>query len=574
MTLLTNEAVTLGIASPSTARALDETRIASLQPHPIAMKTNVNPTRPTSFLRGTVHSILLLVVAGFTVATTFTPTTQSAQFQLETATLADIQQAMEAGALTSERLVRMYLARIDAYNAVGPRINAIITLNTNALDIARALDAERKVKGPRSPLHGVPVAIKDLFDTSDMPTSCGFLPMKDSVPLHDAHVVKRLREAGAIILIKANMSDWFGVPNPGDQSTVLGRTRNAYNPDITPGGSSGGTGAALAAVFSQVGLGTETGVSIRNPTANNSLVGLAPTRGLISRTGQTMTSFLQERCGPMGRSVYDVAALTDAIHGFDAEDLLTVACLGQTPAAPYTSFLNKEGLRGARIGVFRDLFRKGPMHEEGTQLIEAAIAEMKAAGATIVDPVSTGLDLFPILAESRSNYYEAQFSYDVYFRRLGPDAPIKSVADLLRVGGSLVKPSIVRGVEEFDSLMHHPEYHARIKTQIMLRQAVLDLMDKYHLDALVHPFKTVPPEGHFETQLEKDNPLSSVTGLPAVLVPAGYTKAENGPISIEFLGRAFSEPVLFKLAYAFEQKTLLRKTPELTPPLAGEAFTY
>ena len=481
---------------------------------------------------------------------------------------------MDAGVLTSEKLVRMYLTRIDAYNTSGPGINAIITLNTNALALARSLDLERRTQGPRGPLHGVPVALKDLFDTEDMPTTCGFLPMKDSVPLHDAYVVKRLREAGAIILMKANMSDWFGTPKPGDQSTVLGQTRNPYNPSITPGGSSGGTGAALAAVFAQVGLGTETGVSIRNPTANNSLVGLAPTRGLISRTGQTMTSFHQERCGPMGRSVYDVAALTDAIHGFDAEDLLSIACLGKTPTVPYTSYLVPDGLRGARIGVFRDLFRQGPRHAEGTALIEKAIEQMKAAGATIIDSVSTGLDLFPILAESRSNYYEAQFSYDLYFRRLGPNAPIRSVADLIRVGGSLVKPSIIQGVQEFNSLMDHPEYQARMKTQEMLRDAVLTLMDKYQLDALVHPFKTLPPEGHLVRELEKDNPLSSVTGLPAVLVPAGYTKAENGPISVEFLGRPFSEPILFRLAYGYEQTAKVRKTPELTPALPGESFVY
>lgn len=500
--------------------------------------------------------------------------TQAETLSLTTATVEDIQKAMDAGALTSEKLVSMYLKRVDAYNLRGPKINAVINLKTNALEEARLLDLERKEKGPRSLLHGVPVVLKDLFDTMDMPTTCGFLPMKDSIPRYDAHVVKKLREAGAIILIKANMSDWFGTPKPGDQSTVLGRTVNAYNTDITPGGSSGGTGAALAAVFSQVGLGSETGVSIRNPTANNSLVGLAPTRGLISRTGQTMTSFNQERCGPMGRSVFDVAALTDIVHGFDVEDLLTKDSIGKTPAASYTSFLDINGLKGARIGIFRDLFRKGPMHAEGTKMIEEAIAVMKAAGATIIDPISTGLDLFPILSESRSNYYEGQFSFEMYFNRLGPDAPIRSVEELLVKGGDLVKPRIRQAIMEFDSLQHLNEYHAILKTQTMLHTLVVDLMEKYQLDALVHPFKTVPPEGHLERHLEKDNPLSSVTGLPAVLVPAGYTKAVNGPISVEFLGTPFSEPTLFKLAYAYEQHSKMRKNPELTPALPGETIQY
>jgi Asp-tRNA(Asn)/Glu-tRNA(Gln) amidotransferase A subunit family amidase len=355
---------------------------------------------------------------------------------------------------------------------------------------------------------------------------------------------------------------------------VLGRTSNPYNLDLTPGGSSGGTGAALAAVFAQVGLGSETGVSIRNPTANNSIVGLAPSRGLIPRAGQIMTSFTQERCGPMARSVYDVAALTDVVAGFDAEDLLTVNTPGKTPTASYTSFLDKNGLRGARVGVFRDLFRKGPAHAEGIALIEKAIAQMKEAGAVIVDPVSTGLDLFPLLEDTRTNYYEAQFSYNLYFRRLGPAAPIRNMDELIAKGGDLVKPSIVKGYREFNSLMHQPDFLARRDTQETLRDAVVALMDKYRLDIVVHPFKSLPPPPHLERAVEQDNPLSSVTGLPAILVPAGYTKKENGPIAIELLGRPFSEPTLFRLAYAYEQISRNRKTPASVPPLPGEHFSY
>lgn len=499
----------------------------------------------------------------------------AATFDLQTATLDDINKAFDAGALTSEKLVQLYLNRIDAYDKKGPKINSVITLQPKALELARALDAERKQKGARSKLHGVPVVLKDLFDTTDLPTSAGFLPLKDSRPIHDATVVKRLRDAGAIVLAKVNMSDWFGVPKPGDQSTVLGRTSNPYNLALTPGGSSGGTGAALAATFAQVGLGSETGVSIRNPTANNSVVGLAPTRGLIPRTGQVMTSFTQERAGPMARSVYDVAALTDVVAGFDAEDLLTISIPGKTPTQSYTTFLDKDALRGARIGVFRDLFRKGPQHAEGVALVEAAVAQMKAAGAVVVDQVSTGIDLFPLLEETRTNYYEAQFSYDLYFRRLGPNAVIHNMDELIAKGGDLVKPSIVQGYREFNSLMHHPDFLARRDTQETLKDAVVHLMDKYRLDVLVHPFKSLPPERHEDRRVaEKDNPLSSVTGLPAVLVPAGYTKKENGPIAIEFLGRPYSEPTLFKLAYAYEQTSKNRKIPPTTPPLPGERFEY
>ena len=495
-------------------------------------------------------------------------------FDLSTATIEDIQQAMDKGVLSSEKLVQLYLARIDAYDRRGPKINSVITLNPNALAAARALDAERKSKGARGPLHGIPVVLKDLYDTKDMPTTGGFLPMKNSQPIYDATVVARLRDAGAVILAKVNMSDWFGVPKPGDQSTVLGRTLNPYNLELTPGGSSGGTGAALAAWFAQVGLGSETGVSIRNPTSNNSLVGLAPSRGLIPRAGQIMTSFTQERCGPMGRSVYDVAALTDAIAGFDAEDLLTIESPGRTPSQPYTSFLDRNGLRGARIGVFRDLFRKGAAHAEGIALIEHAIARMKQAGAVIVDPVSTGIDLFPLLDETRTNYYEAQFSYNLYFRRLGPNAPIRNMDELIAKGGDLVKPSIVKGYREFSSLMHQPDFLARRDTQEMLQQTIIELMDKYRLDALVNPFKSLPPPPHLERAVEQDNPLSSVAGLPALLVPAGYTKNENGPIALEILGRPFSEPTLFRIGYAYEQLSKNRKNPSSVPPLAGEQFVY
>lgn len=497
-------------------------------------------------------------------------------FDLQTATLADINQAFDAGALTSEKLVQLYLNRIEAYDKKGPTINAIITLQPKALELARALDAERKTKGPRSPLHGVPVVLKDLFDTKDMPTSAGFLPLKNSQPIYDATVVKRLRDAGAIILAKVNMSDWFGVPKPGDQSTVLGRTSNPYNLDLTPGGSSGGTGAALAAAFSQLGLGSETGVSIRNPTSNNSVVGLAPTRGLIPRTGQVMTSFTQERCGPMARSVYDVAAMTDVVAGFDAEDLLTITTPGNMPDGSYTQFLKKDGLKGARIGVFRDLFRKGPQHAEGTALVEKAIAQMKAEGAIVVEGVTLGIDVFDLLdthGGMRTNTQESQFSYNLYFRRLGPNAVIKNMDELVAYG-ELVKPSIRKAYTEIHSLDRYADFIARRDMQESLRVAIIAVMDKYKLDALVHPFKSVPPEGHLERGVEKDNPVSSVTGLPAVLVPAGYTQKENGPIAVEFLGRPYTEPVLFRLAYAYEQLTHNRKIPPTTPALPGERFDY
>lgn len=523
-----------------------------------------------------MHRLIRIAALSLLVASA----AHATEFNLQTATIEDINKAFDAGALTSEKLVQLYLNRIAAYDKKGPNINAIITLNPKALEIARALDAERKAKGPRSKLHGIPVVFKDLFDTKDMPTTAGFLPMKDSQPVYDATVVARLRDAGAVILAKVNLSDWFGVPKKGDQSTLLGRTSNPYNTELSPSGSSGGTGASLAAAFSQVGLGSETGTSIRGPTAANSVVGLAPTRGLIPRTGQVMTSFTQERAGPMARSVYDVAALTDIVSGFDAEDLLTIAAPGRKPDASYTTFLDKDGLRGARIGVLRDFFRKGEKHAEGIALIESAIEKMKAQGAIIIDGLSTDVDTFPLLdgtgpdAFARTNYYEGQFSYNLYFRRLGPNAPIRNMDELIAKGGKLLKPSIAKAYSEIDSLDTNKDFVARRDTQETMASVVQELMKKYRLDAMVYPFRSVPPNKHMEPYPESDNSFSSVSGMPAVVMPAGYTKATNGPIAIEFLGMPFSEPTLFKLAYSFEQGAKLRKLPPTTPALAGEVFSY
>ena len=268
-------------------------------------------------------------------------------------------------------------------------------------------------------------------------------------------------------------------------------------------------------------------MSIRNPTANNSVVGLAPTRGLIPRAGQIMTSFTQERAGPMARSVYDVAALTDVVAGFDAEDLLTIVAPGNMPTASYTTFLDKKRLaRRAHRRVPRSV-PQGPKHAEGIALVEKAIAQMKEAGAVIVDPVSTGIDLFPLLEDTRTNYYEAQFSYDLYFRRLGPDAVIHDMDELIAKGGELVKPSIVQGYREFNSLMHHPDFLARRDTQETLKAAVIELMDKYRLDVLVHPFKSLPPRTASRRERRGEGQSAELRHRPAGGARAGRLHARR-----------------------------------------------
>src|SRR5687768_1735915 len=263
---------------------------------------------------------------------------------LTTASVADLNAAFDAGALTSEKLVRMYLKRIATYDEQGPSINAVLALNPKAIETARALDAERKSKGPRSPLHGIPVIVKDVFDTADMPTTGGYLPLKGVVPAKDAAIVKKLRDAGAVILAKVNQSDWYATPDIIASSTLGGSTLNPFALAHTPGWSSAGTGAGLAAHFGKIGLGSETGFSIRTPTSDSNLFGLSTTSGLISRSGQMWSYITGERGGPMNHSMYDLAVTLDVIAGFDSADLWTANSLGKMPEKPYVSFLDKNGL--------------------------------------------------------------------------------------------------------------------------------------------------------------------------------------------------------------------------------------
>lgn len=492
---------------------------------------------------------------------------------LRTATVRDINRAFEAGTLTSEELVRRYMARIEAYNEQGPALRAVIVTAPSALQKARELDAERARSGPRSPLHGIPVIVKDTVDTVDAPTSGGAIGYANTTPLLDATVVRKIKEAGAIVLGKGNL-DEFNLGSEGI-SSVFGQTLNPYDLTRNPGGSSAGPGVSVNVGFAAIGIGTETGASIRSPSSNNSLVGLAPTQGLISRAGILPISYTQDRAGPMARSVWDAALLASYMRGFDAEDLFTHASLGRIPAQSYTEFLSSDGLRGARIGVLRDLFRQGEEYEEINQLIEAEIDVMREQGAIVVDGLSTGMDLvkfFPLARASTEEFLEA---FRVYAQRRGDTLPYTTLQDLVDSGEML--PELIdnyqryidRGPTEFD-----PEYLARLANRENIRSLLVGLMDKYQLDALVHPFKSLaaPPLGTGDRGV-RDNPISAITGLPALVVPAGVN-SEGLPVAVEFLGRPFSEPVLFRLGYGYEQATHHRVVPGTTPPLPGEHITF
>lgn len=511
---------------------------------------------------------------------------RATDFDLETATIDDINKAFDAGALTSEKLVQLYLNRIAAYDQTGPKLNSLITVNPNALAQARALDEERKTKGRRSPLHGIPVVAKDLINTADMQTTGGFIVMKGAVPANDANVIKRLRAAGAIVFAKTNMSDWLGRSRADGGSSIAGQVINPYDLTRTVAPSSSGVGASMAAWFATAGVGSETGTSIRNPTTDSALVGLAPTEGLIGRGGAMANTFTHERLGPMCRNTYDLAVMLDTLIGIDANDLSTAQSLTHLPSASYTTFLNPNGLRGARIGVLREMFHSGPAHADGLALAEKAIFELNRAGAMVYDPVVLGINL-ERTRMLKVNYWEAETILDKYFVDFGPKAPFHSVREMVEKFPQQVKAEFAENLQYAPNL--DAEYQARLRGRKALREAVVALMDRFSLDAVVFPYKTVPANKLKDREADdsainavvrggdrigqSDNYLSSMTGLPGLLVPMGQTP-EGLPLSLEFLGRPYSEPTLIKLVSGFEAQTHHRKPPKNTPALPGEHFEY
>ena len=499
---------------------------------------------------------------------------QSRTFDLLTASVTDIQAAVASGALTYEQLVRLYLNRIEAYDKHGPHLNAVIEINPRAIEIARALDEERRSKGLRSPLHGIPIAIKDNIDVADIPSAGGSLVFAGTYPAQDATVIQRLRQAGAIIFLKTNM-DELALDSRG-LSSLGGQILNPYDLKRNPGGSSGGTAVAVNVGFATLGLATETGFSIRSPASNNALVGIAPTRGLVSRAGVIPSSFTQDRVGVHAKSVADAALLLSYLRGFDPDDLMTVEGLGKLDPKGYSEYLDDRFV-GARVGVLRDLFRKGEQFDAGNKLIDKQLALLRDHRAAVIDGLSTGIDLVSLMPFLRVNGYELRTAFDSYLRRRGPSTPVKTLADLIATGKYLkggtqetrYQQTMKVGVLDFDA-----EYLSRLQTQRMVRQLLVELMDRYRVDALVYPVKSLPaPMIGNSDDGPRDNCISAVTGLPAIVLPAGVNE-EGLPMAMELLGRPFNEPKLIQLAYAYEQASHARVAPKTTPHLSGEVFSY
>jgi len=509
----------------------------------------------------------------------------TATFDLRTATVANINSAIDAGALSSEKLVQLYLNRIAAYDKKGPKINAVITLNPKALEEARALDAERKSKGRRSPLHGIPIIVKDLVDVAGLPTTAAFKPFGAPIPERDAAIVTRLRAAGAIILAKASAENWFGADGFGPTHPI-GPTLNPYNADYSPGGSSNGPAAAMASWFGAVAVGTDTGGSVQMPASYNSLFAMVGTQGLVSRAGIVPRSLTQDRAGPLGRSVYDLAVMMDAMAGFDPEDLDTREGLGHYPHGAWAGQLTAPDLKKFRIGVLREAMSTLPANSETQAIFDAALEDIRNAGAQVVDPVLSGIDLGRQSDSSSIGVwpYEVIVSGDIYLQRLGPNRPFKTMKEMIiAVGPEKFVDSYVSALS-YPPLEDDPGFIRRYRGRQAIRDLVENLLARYDLDAFVIQYVSTPPlakdvsgaaapSGGRDSRSLRGGGIVSSTGLPGIVVPAGYTK-NNLPVGIEFIGKAFDDARLLQVAYGYEQTAKKRRSPELTPPLPGEKFDY
>ena len=526
-----------------------------------------------------VLALLSLVIGAVGGADVRAQTPASGAFRLIEATIDDIHAAFRAKSLTCRALVEGYLRRIEAYDQAGPRLNAVQTVNARARQDADRLDAAFRASGPVGPLHCIPVLVKDQVETSDMPTTYGSILFKQFVPQRDATVVAKLRQAGAVIIGKSTMGEYAA----GYLSTASagGPIRNAYDPRRNASGSSGGSGAGVAANFSTIAIAEDTGGSTRGPAAVHSLVGLRPTVPLVSRHGMMPAKPSTDTLGPIARTVRDAALLLDVMAGYDPKDPITAQAVGQIPKT-YTAFLTRDGLKGARVGVIRQVIdpKAEPLSEDYRKVrvvVDRAIGELKMLGAEVVDPVAIP-DLAQRVARAWDvNVFETEPAVNRYLGE-HPKAPLKTLRDILLSGK--VVPSRTRVL--MSNIGRSPEeagYLQALRINDEIRQQVFSAMAEHRLDALVHAtYDHQPSEigarDMIDPQLDttglgSNRRLSPVLGFPAMTVPAGFT-SDGLPVGLEFLARPYAEPTLFRLGSAYEQGTRHRRPPATTPALPGE----
>jgi amidase len=519
-------------------------------------------------------SSILLAAGSATAPSIEGQSGQPARFDVEEATIVDLQQRMASGRETAHSLVEKYLQRIDAIDRQGPVLRSVIETNPDALATADRLDAERRSRGPRGPLHGIPILIKDNIATADrMMTTAGSLALAGAAAPKDAFLVQQLRQAGAVILGKTNLSEWANFRSTHSSSGWSGRggqTKNPYALDRNPSGSSSGSGVAAAASLCAVAIGTETDGSIVSPSNNNSLVGIKPTIGLVSRSGVVPIAHSQDTAGPMARTVADAAVVLGAMVGVDPADAPTRDST-QKGRRDYSASLDAAGLKGARIGVVRKkLFG---YNAAADRIAEEAIADMKKQGAVIVDPANIptlgkfGDSEFDVLL------YEFKADLNKYLAGLGPSAPVHSLADIIAFNDAhkdqelpYFGQEIMLMAQKKGPLTEAKYTQALAKNHQMSRALGIDaVMVKHQLDALVAPtsgpawlIDLVNGDG-FGGNASSPSTVAAVAGYPHITVPAGYFRGL--PVGISFFGRAWSEPTLIKLAYAYEQATKRRRPP-------------
>lgn len=502
-------------------------------------------------------------------ANTGSPDAAVSTFELDELTVADLQEGLRSGKFTTRGLASRYLARIAEIDKAGPAINAVIELNPQALGIADELDAERKSKGPRGPLHGIPVLIKDNIGTADrMMTTAGSLALSGFAPAQDSAVARRLRQAGALILGKTNLSEWANFRSSRSSSGWSGRgglTRNPYALDRNPSGSSSGSGAGVSANLCAVAVGTETDGSIVSPSCVNGIVGIKPTVGLVSRAGIIPISHNQDTAGPMCRTVRDAVILLEALAGADPADPATAASDGKIPAG-YAQFLDAKGLQGARVGVLRKTF---DFSELVAPVFSAALDAMRDAGAVLIDVEIPSIGKFDT-SEMEVLLYDFKQDLNAYLAAIGPKAPVGSLKELIAFNERnrdaempYFAQDLFEKAQAKGPLTDKAYQDALALDHRLARTEGIDAaMDQNRLDAIVAPtsgpaWLTDFVDGDHDTGATCS--LAAVAGYPNIQVPAGFVFGM--PVGISFFGRAWSEPQLIRIAYAFEQATRARKPP-------------
>jgi amidase len=529
-----------------------------------------DPNRRQFLTAGLASTLLAAPSSGFAAS----DEKEDSTFDLAELSISDLQAGMQSAKYTSRTLVEKYLARIESIDQHGPTLRSVIEVNPEAMKLADALDKERKEKGPRGPLHGIPILIKDNIDTADrMSTTAGSLLMLGAMPTRDAFLVQKLRQAGVLLLGKTNLSEWANIRCSYSTSGWSGRgglTRNPYALDRNTSGSSSGSAVAVTTNLCAAAVGTETDGSIISPSSINGIVGIKPTVGLVSRSGVIPISHTQDTAGPMARTVRDAAILLGALAGIDPRDKAT-ADSKEKATSDYTKFLDEKGLQGARIGVARNYFG---FHDSVDAVMAEALEAMKRQGATLFDPAE--IPNIDKVSEHENTvlFYELKADLNAYLAGLGTSAPVKSLEEVITSNEKRKKQEMpFFGQNTFikaqskGPLTDKDYLEALEKCRRIARTEGIDaIMDKHKLDALVAPsdgpaWLTDLVDG--DHSLASSTTAAAVAGYPSITVPAGFVRGL--PVGISFFGRAWSEPTLIKFAYAFEQATKARKPPKFIP---------